>query len=380
MKVQLRIVNLAGETVCCISMFPEETVANVKRHVNEHGGPPVTLQTLCFEDRELADTEVVSSLVSSVDEDIELRLIVDSIDLDACIDALMTLNPGSRQISSFIDIDMINKLCTKARRVFLLEPMLLELEAPVTICGNICGHFSELLRIFELGGLPSHTNYLFLGGYVNKGRYGLEVLVLLLAYKLKYSDTMHLLRGADECMSICRIYGFYDQAKRAYNVKVWKLFCEVFNCMPICALVGSKIMCVHGSLSPELEHFDQIRSLQRPTVVPESGILCDLLWSDPDHLVSGWADNDRGVSWTFGADVVSHFVDRFELDLICRAHQVEEDGYAYFAEGKLVTLFSAAGYKGSCDNKGAIMIVDEALQRSFACIEPSWFASSVSAV
>lgn len=95
------------------------------------------------------------------------------------------------------------------------------------------------------------------------------------------------------------------------------------------------------------------------------GLLCDLLWSDPDKDVQGWGENDRGVSFTFGADVVSKFLNRHDLDLICRAHQVVEDGYEFFAKRQLVTLFSAPNYCGEFDNAGGMMSVDETLMCSF---------------
>ena len=90
-----------------------------------------------------------------------------------------------------------------------------------------------------------------------------------------------------------------------------------------------------------------------------------MLWSDPDKDVQGWGENDRGVSFTFGADVVSKFLSRHDLDLICRAHQVVEDGYEFFAKRQLVTLFSAPNYCGEFDNAGGMMSVDETLMCSF---------------
>ena len=86
---------------------------------------------------------------------------------------------------------------------------------------------------------------------------------------------------------------------------------------------------------------DQIRRILRPTDVPDSGIICDLLWSDPDKEIDGWSENDRGVSFTFGGDVVGKFLKKHDLDLVCRAHQVVEDGYEFFAKRRLVTIFSA---------------------------------------
>jgi serine/threonine-protein phosphatase PP1 catalytic subunit len=79
---------------------------------------------------------------------------------------------------------------------------------------------------------------------------------------------------------------------------------------------------MHGGLSPELKNMDQIRNIARPVDIPDHGLLCDLLWSDPDKDVDGWGENDRGVSYTFGADKVAEFLEKHDLDLICRAHQV----------------------------------------------------------
>ncbi len=110
--------------------------------------------------------------------------------------------------------------------------------------------------------------------------------------------------------------------KRRFNIKLWKTFTDCFNCLPIAAIVDEKIFCCHGGLSPDLQSMEQIRRIMRPTDVPDTGLLCDLLWSDPDKDVQGWGENDRGVSFTFGADVVSKFLNRHDLDLICRAHQV----------------------------------------------------------
>ncbi|XP_017695405.1 PREDICTED: serine/threonine-protein phosphatase PP1-alpha catalytic subunit [Lepidothrix coronata] len=153
--------------------------------------------------------------------------------------------------------------------------------------------------------------------------------------------------------------------KRRYNIKLWKTFTDCFNCLPIAAIVDEKIFCCHGGLSPDLQSMEQIRRIMRPTDVPDQGLLCDLLWSDPDKDVQGWGENDRGVSFTFGAEVVAKFLHKHDLDLICRAHQVVEDGYEFFAKRQLVTLFSAPNYCGEFDNAGAMMSVDETLMCSF---------------
>jgi serine/threonine-protein phosphatase PP1 catalytic subunit len=205
---------------------------------------------------------------------------------------------------------------------------------------------------------PPHA-VAFLGDYVDRGKQGLEVICLLLAYKVKYPENFFILRGNHECASINRIYGCYDECKRRYNIKLWKTFTDCFNCLPIAAIIDEKILCMHGGLSPELASMDQIKRIMRPTDVPDTGLLCDLLWSDPDKDIVGWGENDRGVSFTFGPDVVTAFLKRHDLDLICRAHQVVEDGYEFFGDRTLVTVFSAPNYCYRCGNQAAIMETDE---------------------
>lgn len=157
---------------------------------------------------------------------------------------------------------------------------------------------------------------------MDRGKQSLETICLLLAYKIKYPENFFLLRGNHECASINRIYGFYDECKRRFNVRLWKIFTDCFNCLPVAALIDDKILCMHGGLSPDLTNLDQIRNLPRPTDVPDSGLLCDLLWSDPSREAKGWGMNDRGVSFTFGPEKVAEFLMQHDMDLVCRAHQV----------------------------------------------------------
>ena len=260
-------------------------------------------------------------------------------------------------------------LINTSKKILIEQPTFLELETPITVCGDTHGQYPDLLRLFDLGGYPPGTNYLFLGDYVDRGEQSIETICLLSAYKIKYEENFFILRGNHECGSINRIYGFYDECKRRYSIKIWKNFVDLFNCLPIAACIDDKIFLVHGGLSPELKNIDDIKKIMRPTDVAEEGLLCDLLWSDPENSNKDWGVNDRGVSVTFNVRVLEKFLENNDLDLLCRAHQVVEEGYEFFGDKKLVTVFSAPNYCGEFDNNGGIMLVDENLRCSFKIIK-----------
>lgn len=282
------------------------------------------------------------------------------------------LNAANERPGTLVDIATweIETICEMSREIFLSQPMLLELEAPLKVCGDIHGQFPDLLRLFALGGYPPKANYLFLGDYVDRGNQNIETICLLLAYKIKYPENFFLLRGNHEMERVNMVYGFFDECRRRYDIKVWKTFTQVFNTLPVAALIDDAILCMHGGLSPSLERLEDIGMLSRPCEVPNSGLMCDLLWSDPDKDSHGWGSNDRNVSYVFGADVVEQFTAKLGLDLVCRAHQVVEEGYEFFARRRLVTVFSAPNYCGEFDNCGAIMSVDENMCCSFQVMRP----------
>lgn len=277
-------------------------------------------------------------------------------------------------------------ICQRAREVFLSQPALLELDAPVKVVGDVHGQYTDLIRMFEMCGFPPMANYLFLGDYVDRGKQSLETILLLLCYKLKFPENFFLLRGNHECANVTRVYGFYDECKRRCNVKIWKTFIDCFNTLPIAAIVAGKIFCVHGGLSPALSHMDDIRNIARPTDVPDYGLLNDLLWSDPADMEQDWEANERGVSYCFGKRVITDFLAVHDFDLICRAHMVVEDGYEFFTDRVLVTVFSAPNvsicacpwrkpansiqYCGEFDNWGAVMSVNSELLCSFELLKP----------
>ena len=253
------------------------------------------------------------------------------------------------------------------------EKSLVELEAPLKVCGDIHGQYFELLRIFERCGYPSEYNYLFLGNYVDFGMQGLEVICLLLCYKIKDPNRITLLRGNHELTDANRIYGFYNECMRRYGVLIRKKFTDLFDYLPIAAIIDDKIFCVHGGLSPELKSPKDILSIHRPTDIPNVGLLCDLLNSDPDIEATDYDENDKGVSVIFGEKVVLDFNKMNNLDLIVRGNQVVKDGYEFFASRQLITIFSASNFKGEYDNSGGILNIDESLTCDLTTLRPVKF-------
>jgi serine/threonine-protein phosphatase PP1 catalytic subunit len=261
-------------------------------------------------------------------------------------------------------------LCQKVRPIFLRQPMLLELEPPITVCGDIHGQYKDLLHLFEKCKYPPRTSYLFLGDYVDRGPQSIETVCLLFALKISFPNNFFMLRGNHECSYINKQFGFYDECMQYYDVNVWHLFSDVFNCLPAAAIIDDKIFCVHGGISPELTNLDQIRGLERPLEVPEEGLFCYLLWADPDPGVEDWDANERGTSYVFGVQALRDFLTRFDFDLVCRAHQAVTGGFefAFEQDQGVVTIFSAPNYC-DWDNKGAVLHVTDTLYCSFTVME-----------
>ena len=290
--------------------------------------------------------------------------------VDNLIEKLLSVrgNKPGKQVD--LKEEEIKFLIDKSLPIIKEQKMLVELEAPLHVCGDIHGQYYDLLRIFEHCGYPGEYNYLFLGDYVDRGKQSLETVCLLMCYKIKFPDKVTLLRGNHESSVTNRIYGFYDECKRRYNVRLWRSFTDLFNWLPVAAIIDDKILCMHGGLSPELKNLQNITDISRPTDIPDTGLLCDLLWSDPDKDCVEYDENDRGVSVIFGEKIVQDFNKKNDLDLIIRAHQVVDEGYEFFAQRQLITIFSAPNYCGEFDNSAGIMIIDESLTCSLKVLRP----------
>ena len=243
--------------------------------------------------------------------------------------------------------------------------------APVTICGDTHGQFYDLLELFDIGGRCPETNYLFMGDYVDRCYQSIETLCLVLCLKIRYPTRIYLTRGNHESTEITQLYGFYDECIKKYNnANVWKSFTELFNLLPLAAIVDKKIFCLHGGLSPEIKTLDQIRELDRKKDIPNSGAMCDLLWSDPEER-TGWGVSPRGAGYIFGADISKKFLSTNDLMMINRAHQLVMKGFSWSHDNSVCTLFSAPNYCYRCGNQAGIMEISENFKNNIQQFEPN---------
>jgi len=258
----------------------------------------------------------------------------------------------------------LKQLCDMVKEILMEESNVQPVNSPVTVCGDIHGQFYDLLELFRKGGEIPATSYIFMGDFVDRGHHSVETLQLLLCYKARYPDKITLLRGNHECRQVTQVYGFYDECFRKYgSANAWKYCTEVFDYFVLASVIDGRVLCVHGGLSPVISTIDQIRLLERNQEIPHEGPFCDLMWSDPEDIET-WAVNQRGAGWLFGSKVTSQFNHINNLELICRAHQLVQEGYKYmFPEKNLITVWSAPNYCYRCGNIASILVFDEHLDR-----------------
>ncbi|KAL9397440.1 hypothetical protein Peur_011693 [Populus x canadensis] len=280
--------------------------------------------------------------------------------------------PANRRF--FLDSYEVGELCYAAEQIFMQEPTVLQLKAPIKVFGDLHGQFGDLMRLFDEYGFPStagditYIDYLFLGDYVDRGQHSLETITLLLALKIEYPENVHLIRGNHEAADINALFGFriecIERMGESDGIWAWTRFNQLFNCLPLAALIEKKIICMHGGIGRSIHSVEQIEKLERPiTMDAGSIILMDLLWSDPteNDSIEGLRPNARGPGLvTFGPDRVSDFCKKNKLQLIIRAHECVMDGFERFAQGQLITLFSATNY-WTANNAGAILVVGRGL-------------------
>lgn len=253
------------------------------------------------------------------------------------------------------------------------EPNILTLVDPITICGDVHGQYYDLMTLFELGGDVLTTQYLFLGDYVDRGCFSTEVTLYLMALKIRRPQSIWLLRGNHECRHLTNYFNFREECLHKYDADVYDAFQMCFDTLPLAALLNNTFLCVHGGLSPDIKHVDDISLIDRFREPPTSGAMCDILWSDPmedeEELMCPDAlflhNELRGCSYVFSYLAVKQFLSDNKLAGLIRAHEAQDEGFRMFRKvgdtgfPSVICIFSAPNYCDTYDNKASILQVTD---------------------
>jgi len=271
--------------------------------------------------------------------------------------------------------ELLLDIVKRASELFEAEPNLLKLNDPITVVGDIHGQFFDLVKLLEIGGPAESTQYIFLGDYVDRGSFSVEVVVTLYALKIKFPKTIRMLRGNHECRQMTSFFNFREECEYKYDIAVYDAIMGSFDMLPLAATINGKFLVVHGGISPDLPNIKAINRLHRFQEPPREGLLCDLLWSDPyekeapppqsKKAAMHFVPNDvRQCSYFYTFDGVATFLKKNQLLSVIRAHEAQLEGYKMHktnpATGfpSVITIFSAPNYCDVYNNKGAILKFD----------------------
>ncbi|AQZ10874.1 PPT1 (YGR123C) [Zygosaccharomyces parabailii] len=255
-------------------------------------------------------------------------------------------------------------IVSHADRLFRDESTVVELSniktpaSTISVCGDTHGQFYDVLNIFrKFGKVSSGHSYLFNGDFVDRGSWSCEVALLFYSLKIVYPHHFFLNRGNHESNNMNKIYGFEDECKYKYSQRIFEMFSQSFESLPLASLINEDYLVMHGGLPSDPQcSLQDLRNINRFAQPPKDGPFMELLWSDPQES-KGLGPSQRGLGFAFGYDITEQFLRKNKLRKVFRSHEVRMGGVKFEHNGKLVTVFSAPNYCDSQGNLGGIIHV-----------------------
>lgn len=267
---------------------------------------------------------------------------------------------GDSQCVEQLDEGVLSHLIKNAAKLFLKEPSCLRLKGKFVVVGDIHGNVDSLIRILERFRYPPHSQYLFLGDFVDRGPCSIEVLLLLYILKINFPNHIYLIRGNHETRMTSKVYGFQEECIHKLGKSIYKKFLSSFARLPFAAIINDAVFCVHGGIAQSIQSIEEIDRIERPLHDITESDAIDLLWSDPSKDVFTFVKSERGIGCIFGSEPLNSFLEENGLTTMIRAHEYFQEGYnwTFGNEGHCLTVFSSCDYCGM-GNKSAAAIVDE---------------------
>lgn len=251
---------------------------------------------------------------------------------------------------------IFSALIEEASQIISQQPQLIHVSAPVYVVGDLHGNLRDLLRIFSLTSSPALSKFIFLGDYIDRGEFSVEVMIILLVAIVNFPQNVIMLRGNHEINSINSKYGFHEQLLKIYGPesKLFEKFNNFFSFLSLSAIIDNKILCLHGGICPNLS-ISYLQNLTKPIQDPE-GIELNILWSDPILTIPDFSPSARGYGCNYGFSAISHFLRNENLELLLRGHECVIRGIEHLFSKKVYTVFSSSNYLDS-NNQGGIALI-----------------------
>jgi diadenosine tetraphosphatase ApaH/serine/threonine PP2A family protein phosphatase len=258
---------------------------------------------------------------------------------------------------SDLPFEDIKNIINRAKRLFRDEEFLIELTADkdkdIFVIGDIHGNLDSLLKIYELVNEKGPEYVIFLGDIVDRGGDQLECLIFVLSLKILYPQQYFLLKGNHETLEMNKSYGFYNEFMMKFSEK--SQFDEVnslYESLPICAIINDSILCLHGGIPEDFNILNELKELDTKKLdgtIPASlqFAMYQMMWNDPKEGLTGFMDNFRGPGIKYyGYEAFEEFMDKNGLKYCIRAHEVFPQGYKWFFNNRLLSIFSSENYRG----------------------------------